>query len=70
HQDQDGHLALAVRHQGRRGIRHPDDELTGRILVCASSPPCGCGRAAGIKEGAEFVIPTMVSRSYYEGPGF
>ena len=30
HQDQDGHLALAVRHQGRRGVRHPDDELSGQ----------------------------------------
>ena len=27
HQDQDRDLALAVRHQGRRGVRHPDDEL-------------------------------------------
>ena len=27
HQDQDRDLALAVRHQGRRRIRHPDDEV-------------------------------------------
>ena len=27
HQDQDRDLALAVRHQGRRGIRHSDDEV-------------------------------------------
>jgi len=46
-------------HQGRRGVRHPDDELTGRFSGCASSPLRGCGRAAGIKDGAEFVIPTM-----------
>ncbi|MDX8441204.1 hypothetical protein [Mesorhizobium australafricanum] len=46
-------------HQGRRRVRHPDDELTGRFLGCASSPRCVCGRAASIKDGAEFVIPTM-----------
>ena len=28
HQDQDDHLALAVRRQGRRGVLDPDDELT------------------------------------------
>ena len=28
HQDQDGHLALAVRRQGRRGVLDPDDEVT------------------------------------------
>ena len=28
HQDQDRHLALAVRRQGRRRVRHPDDEVT------------------------------------------
>jgi hypothetical protein len=27
HQDQDRHLALAFGRQGRRGVRHPDDEL-------------------------------------------
>ncbi len=31
HQDQDGDLALAVRREGRRGVRHPDDELTSSI---------------------------------------
>ena len=30
HQDQDGDLALAVRHQGRRGVRHSDDEVRGK----------------------------------------
>ena len=35
HQDQDGHLALAVRRQGRRGVRHPDDELTRPATVFA-----------------------------------
>ena len=27
HQDQDGDRALALRHQGRRRVRHPDDEV-------------------------------------------
>ncbi|OBQ78853.1 hypothetical protein [Mesorhizobium sp. WSM3873] len=52
-------LRARGRHQGRRRIRHPDDELTGRFFGRASLPRCGCGRAAGIKDGAEFVIPTM-----------
>ena len=33
HQDQDGHLALAVRRQGRRGVLDPDDELTERMIA-------------------------------------
>ena len=36
HQDQDGHVALAERHQGRRRVRHPDDELAPE----ARSNPC------------------------------
>jgi len=44
--------------QGWRGIRHPGDELIRRFLVCASSPSAA-GARAGIKDGAEFVIPTM-----------
>ena len=31
HQDQDGDRALAVRHQGRRRVRHPDDEIMQRM---------------------------------------
>ena len=34
HQDQDGHLALALRHQGRRRVRHPDHEVR-RQTQCA-----------------------------------
>src|SRR5262249_32481927 len=30
HQDQDGDLALALGHQGRRRIRHSDDEVSAR----------------------------------------
>jgi hypothetical protein len=48
----------AAGHQGRRRVRHPDDELTGRFPVCTSSPPAA-GVRQGIKDGAEFVIPTM-----------
>ena len=31
HQDQDRDRALAVRHQGRRRVRHPDDEMTAKL---------------------------------------
>jgi hypothetical protein len=48
----------AGRREGRRRIRHPDDELAGRFLVCASSP-LAAGARAGVKDGAEFVTQTM-----------
>ena len=36
HQDQDRDLALAVRHQGRRRVRHPDDEVSARRVPGAA----------------------------------
>ncbi len=62
HQDQDGDGALAVRHQGRRRVRHPDDEVRTMMrravtiaslrrigmvaLVAAAVAGCGGDRAA------------------------
>ena len=53
HQDQDGHLALAVRHQGWRGVRHPDDEL--RPVT-----PNNASRAE--RPGASFLRPAITNR--------
>ena len=51
HQDQDGDRALAVRHQGRRRVRHSDDEITAthaRHSPCVprvrSDPGAACAR--------------------------
>jgi hypothetical protein len=40
HQDQDRHVALAVRHQGRCGVRHPDDELSPTGLTLEAAQQC------------------------------
>ena len=42
HQDQDGDRALAIRHQGRRRVRHPDHEVSAQPDLMA--PPTQRGR--------------------------
>jgi hypothetical protein len=39
HPHQDGHLALAVGHQGRRGVRHSDDESIGSFISIHNMAP-------------------------------
>ncbi len=46
HQDQDGHVALAVGRQGRRELRHPDDELMAARHASFLYPPLE-GRVVG-----------------------
>ena len=62
HQDQDGDRALAVRHQGRRRVRHSDDEVNRnacmtsaprsarplRSWCCSRSPAAAASTVAGI----------------------
>ena len=64
HQDQDGDLALAVRHQGRRRVRHPDDEVR-RVRAMRSGADRGCchGRAQRSRLAASLGEQTPASQT-------
>ena len=63
HQDQDGHLALAVGHQGRRRVRHPDDELTlNRLLVKGPGVP-GPFRSITLQFGCNIFVMERPGRA-------
>ena len=52
HQDQDDHLALAVRRQGGRGVLDPDDELAIEDAIRSQrGPDCGSRYGAGVCRG-------------------
>ena len=59
HQDQNRDRALAVRRQGRRRVRHPDDEVTGRGPPGPGvTPPPGAGsHKPGLVEGRRHCRP-------------